>query len=180
MSKSAIATAVNSQLGFYSSPLVDPKTPKILPLISQLIKIENIDTIGSGNTPRLVYITSTGRWSRMISKAEFAKVWCCFLEIRGIKNHQILAVDITNVGLNIKTNKATVFVDKNQAMLFLSRYNRVALEPLQVRLIPQGAVVWNPEHHTLSLVKQGECSCEDWRYRHTICKHQIAAQLCQR
>ncbi|ULB45135.1 hypothetical protein H4N54_22435 [Limnospira fusiformis KN01] len=179
MSKSAIATAANSGLGFYSSPLVEPETPKISPLISQSIKLENIDTIGSGNTPRLVYQTSAGRCSRLVSKADFARIWSCFLSIRGVKHSRILEINITDHSLIIQTNQGTVAVDKNQAKMFLSRYNRVALEPLQVRLIPQGAVVWNPDHHTLSLVKSGGCTCEDWRYRQTICKHKIAAQLCQ-
>lgn len=127
MSKSAIATAANSQLGFYSSPLVEPKTPKISPLISQSIQIENIDTIGHGNTPRLVYKTSAGRCSRLVSKADLARVLSSFLAIRGLKNPRILEINITDHSLTIQTNQGTVSIDKNQAKMFLSRYNRVAL-----------------------------------------------------
>ncbi|MGC9527988.1 MAG: SWIM zinc finger family protein [Limnospira sp.] len=174
-----IAPAAKMQFGVSPSPLAEPQFPQITPLVSRPIKIETIDSIGIGETPRLVYSTPEGRWSRLISKAEFNKIWSLYLKLKGLKDTLILKSKINKSGVHLQTQRVTICIAQAEAKSFLSRYNRVAIAPLQVRLIPQGAVVWNENRSTLSLVKDGECTCEDWRYRQTICKHQIAAELCR-
>jgi hypothetical protein len=174
-----IAPAAKMQFGVSPSPLAEPQFPQITPLVSQAIQIEKIDSIGKSQTPRLVYVTAEGPWSRLISKAEFNKIWSLYLKLKGLKNTRILESKACDSGVYLKTQRVTISIAQAEAKSFLSRYNRVAIAPLQVRLIPQGAVVWNENRSTLSLVKDGECTCEDWRYRQTICKHQIAAELCR-
>jgi hypothetical protein len=155
------------------------QTPEIQALVPTNIQVERIQTVGVGKIPQIIYKTPKGRCSTLLSKQQFLTIWQCWLDIRLLKSGKIKAWEILPTGLKLNTNQGKFWLSFPEATAFLSRYNRVAIEPLSVKFNHQGAVVWNPIHQTLSQVKETGCSCADSRYRHTICKHQIAVQVCR-
>jgi hypothetical protein len=179
MSQSAIALDKQQHSGQAVVPSSKIYTPEIAPLVPCNIRVERITTVGRNHTPQLIYTTRKGRCSTLISKAQLIQCCCCFLALHGINFDAVASISINQTGIKLKTNRGQFSIAAFEAQQFLSRYNRVALEPLAVKLTATGAMVWNPQRHSVSLVEQGGCSCPDWQYRQTLCKHQIAMQLCQ-
>lgn len=155
------------------------QTPQIPALVPANIQVEHIQTVGVGKIPQIIYKTPKGRCSTLLSKTQFTNIWECWLQIRNPKMTQLLAWEIKASGLQLNTNQGKVWVSFSEAKAFLSRYNRVASEPLSVKINGSDAVVWNPVHQSLSQVNESGCSCADSLYRQTICKHQIAVNLCR-
>ncbi len=178
MSVFAIAAQKQQYSGEAVVEVTDTQTPVIQPLVPCEIRVERITTVGTGKTPQLIYSTSKGRCSTLISKAQLINCCRCFLELQGIDFETVEQLEINPTGLILNTDKGQFKIAVSQTQQFLSRYNRVALEPLHVQLTTTQARVWNPQHQTVSVVNSGECTCLDWHYRQTFCKHQIAVQLC--
>ncbi len=155
------------------------QTPQIPALVSANIQVERIQTVGVGKIPQIIYKTPKGRCSTLLSKTQFTKIWQCWLQIRSSNITQLQAWEIKASGLQFKTNQGQFWLNISEAKAFLSRYNRVAIEPLSVKFTEHDIVVWNPIHQTISQVNKTGCSCADSQYRHTTCKHQIAVQLCR-
>ena len=159
------------------------ETPTLTPLIPALvaanIQVERIQTVGAGKIPQIIYKTAKGRCSTLLSKQQFMKIWQCWLQIRHPKIEKIESWEIKASGLQFSTNQGKFWLSFSEAKAFLSRYNRVAMEPLSVKINGSDAVVWNSVHQSLSQVNESGCSCADSLYRNTICKHLIAVQLCR-
>ncbi len=155
------------------------RTPKIKPLVPCNIRVEEIKTVGLGHTPLIIYQTSQGRCATLLSQAQFFQCWRCLFGILHINIGTIQAWNVDQSGIKLQTNCGHFKITLPEAKAFLARYNRVALEPLSVKFSSTGAIVWNPIHQTVSQIDHTGCSCPDSIYRKTICKHQIAAQLCQ-
>lgn len=180
MTSPLIAPAVQKSSGAsVNHSLETALTAEIQALVPTHIRVERIQTVGVGQIPQIIYKTPKGRCSTLLSKAHFSKIWQCWLDIRLLKSGKIKAWEILATGLKLHTNQGKFFLPFPEVTAFLSRYNRVAIEPLSVKFNDQGAVVWNPIHQTLSQVNETGCSCADSRYRQTICKHQIAVQVCR-
>ncbi len=155
------------------------QTPQISALVPTHIQVERIQTLGTAKIPQIIYATAKGRCSTLLSKVQFTQILQCWLDLRVVKSAKIQAWEIQPSGIKLNTNSGQFSLTFPEAKAFLSRYNRVGLEPLSVKLNAEGAIVWNPVHQTLSQVSQGGCSCADSQYRHTLCKHQIAVKICQ-
>ena len=179
MTVPAIASEMQQHSGQAVVHPPQTQTPEIPPLVPCDIRVERITTLGGGNTPQLIYTTRKGRCSTLISKAQFINCFRCFLALHGIHFDAVEQMRIDQMGIILNTNNGQFWIAAPEAQRFLSRYNRVALEPLAVKFTATGALVWNPQHHTVSGVDHGGCTCPDWQYRHTLCKHQIAVQLCK-
>ena len=168
-------------MGSYPKVFSDPqtRTPKVKPLVPCNIRVEEIKTVGLGHTPQIIYQTAQGRCATLLSQAQFLQCWRCFFGIQQINISKIKAWNVDQSGIKLQTSSGNFTIAAPIAHAFLERYNRVALEPLSVKFSSTGAIVWNPIHQTISQIDYTGCSCPDSIYRKTICKHQIAAQLCQ-
>ncbi|MDY7023863.1 MAG: SWIM zinc finger family protein [Cyanobacteria bacterium J06592_8] len=155
------------------------QTPTISALVPADIRVERIQTVSKANIPQIIYRTTNGRCSTLISKDKFRKIWQCWLYIQSRQSSPIHQYKIKPSGIHLQTEMGHYWISSSEAKSFLSRYNRVAIEPLFVKFNDSDAVVWNSINQTISLVRETGCSCPDSQYRHTICKHQIAVQLCQ-
>ncbi|MGB3536308.1 MAG: SWIM zinc finger family protein [Microcoleaceae cyanobacterium] len=180
MSQSAIALEMPQYCGIGVVLASKIQTPEISPLVPCEIRVEQITIVGISHTPQLIYTTKKGRCSTLISKAQL--IQCCrdLLALQGMYFDTVEQMKIDAMGITFNTNRGQFSITANVAQQFLSRYNRVALEPLAVKLTATEALVWNPQHHSISVVDEEGCSCPDWQYRSTLCKHQIAVQLCRR
>ncbi|MFZ1029445.1 MAG: SWIM zinc finger family protein [Limnoraphis robusta] len=180
MTSPLIAPAVQKSSGAsVNHSLETALTAEIQALVPTHIQVERIQTVGVGQIPQIIYKTAKGRCSTLLSKQQFLTIWQCWLQIRHPKIEKIESLEIKASGLQFTTNQGKFWLSFPEATAFLSRYNRVAIEPLSVKINGSDAVVWNPIHQTLSQVNETGCSCADSRYRHTICKHQIAVQVCR-
>ncbi len=97
-----------------------------------------------------------------------------------IKQHhfsKIISYNFHTSGINIDGENGKYLIIYSEIQAFLERYNRVALEKLEVELTAVSSVVRNPIKGTVAEVNNIGCSCADMVYRHTICKHQIATHL---
>jgi hypothetical protein len=155
------------------------QTPQIPALVPANIQVEHIQAVGVGKIPQIVYKTPKGRCSTLLPKTQFTQIWQCWLQIRHPNRTQLQGWEIKASGLQFNTNQGKLWLSLSEVKAFLSRYNRVAIEPLSVKFTDHDIVVWNPIHQTISQVNESGCSCADSQYRNTICKHQIAVQLCR-
>ncbi len=174
-------SAAQKFMGSYPKVFSDSqtRTPKVKPLVRCNIRVEAIKTVGLGHTPQIIYQTSQGRCATLLSQAQFLQCWRCFFGTQQINLGKIKAWSVDKSGIKLQTNCGHFKIALPEAQAFLARYNRVALEALSVKFNSTGAIVWNPIHQTVSQIDHTGCSCPDSIYRKTICKHQIAAQLCQ-
>ena len=164
-------------VGIESSHFSDQIISKFQPLVPLEIKIESVKAVGVSQTPQIVYSTSKGRCSTFLSKVQFLNCLRCFLQIKQQNISKIQSYNFQHSGININTKNGKYFIVYPEIKAFLERYNRAALEKLEVELTSIGVVVRNPVKGTLAEVNNIGCNCADMIYRHTICKHQIATQL---
>ncbi len=150
---------------------------EIQPLVPLEIKIESIKPVGIAQTPQIVYRTSKGRCSTFLSKANFLNCLLCFLQIKQRHFSKIKSYNFQISGINIDAENGKYFIIYSEIHALLERYNRAALEKLEVELTAVSSVVRNPIKGTVAEVNNIGCSCADMVYRHTICKHQIATHL---
>ncbi len=97
-----------------------------------------------------------------------------------IKQHhfrQIISYNFPASGINIDAENGKYFIIYSEIHALLERYNRAALEKLEVELTAVSSVVINPIKGTVNEVNNIGCSCADMVYRHRICQHQIATHL---
>ncbi|NEP04657.1 MAG: hypothetical protein F6K25_31905 [Okeania sp. SIO2G4] len=134
-------------------------------------------TVGVSNTPQIIYSTSKGRCSTFLSKSQFLNCLLCFLQIKQRNIGKIKSYNFQNSGININTENGKYLIVYTEIKAFLERYNRAALEKLEVELTAISAAVRNSVKGTVAEVNNVGCSCADMIYRRTICKHQIATQL---
>ncbi|MDY6802880.1 MAG: hypothetical protein SXA11_03605 [Cyanobacteriota bacterium] len=151
--------------------------PQIKAIVPKEIKIEKLEAIGAGKIPLLVYATPKGRCSTFLSKAQFLTCLESFLAIKQQKFCQVTGYEIRDLGVAMETETGKYFVVYSEIKAFLERYNRVALDGLEVELTGISAVVRNGIKGTVTEVNKFGCNCADAIYRRTICKHQIAAEL---
>lgn len=166
-----------SYVGIQSNHFPNEIISEIPPLVPLEIKIESLKTVGVSNTPQIIYRTSKGRCSTFLSKAQFLNCLLCFLEIKQQKIGKIKNYNFQPSGININTENGNYLIVYTEINAFLERYNRAALEKLEVELTAISAVVRNSTKGTVAEVNNSGCSCADMIYRRTICKHQIATQL---
>ncbi|NER07660.1 MAG: hypothetical protein F6K17_36405 [Okeania sp. SIO3C4] len=166
-----------SYVGIQSTHFPNEIISEIQPLVPLEIKIESVKTVGVSNTPQIIYSTSKGRCSTFLSKVQFLNCLLCFLQIKQRNIGKIKSYNFQGSGININTENGKYLIVYTELQAFLERYNRAALEKLEVELTAISAVVRNPMKGTVAEVNNIGCTCADMIYRRTICKHQIAAQL---
>ncbi|NEP43318.1 MAG: hypothetical protein F6K35_30485 [Okeania sp. SIO2H7] len=151
--------------------------PKIKAIVPKDIKIEKLEAMGSGKIPLLIYTTSKGRCSTLLSKAQFLACLECFLAIKQQKSCSAISYEIRETGVAVETETGKYFIAASEIKAFLERYNRASLDKLEVELTAISAVVRNGIKGTVNEVNKLGCNCPDTIYRHTICKHQIAVHV---
>ncbi|NES69593.1 MAG: hypothetical protein F6K24_32420 [Okeania sp. SIO2D1] len=166
-----------SYVGIQSTHFSNEIISEIQPLVPLEIKIERVKTVGVSNTPQIIYSTSKGRCSTFLSKAKFLNCLLCFLQIKQRNIGKIKSYNFQDSGININTENGKYLIVYTEIQAFLERYNRAALEKLEVELTCISAVVRNSIKGTVAEVNNSGCTCADMIYRRTICKHQIATQL---
>ncbi|NEQ40876.1 MAG: hypothetical protein F6K40_33530 [Okeania sp. SIO3I5] len=164
-------------IGIKSTHFSEKLNSEIQPLVPLEIKIESIKLVGIAQIPQIVYITSKGRCSTFLSKAKFLNCLLCFLQIKQRHFSKIISYNFQTYGININAENSKYFIVYSEIHAFLERYNRAALEKLEVELTAVSSVVRNPIKGTVAEVNNLGCSCPDMVYRHNVCKHQIATHL---
>lgn len=140
--------------------------------------IERIGVSKRGSTPYLVYRTKFGKCCTFLSKAGFLQALSTLLGIKEQQPVVAIAYQLGDFGgVKVTSNSGDRYITRAELFSFLIRLNRVGLDGLQVRLQFDGAIVQNPQKGTTYRISVSGCGCNDILYRHSSCKHQIAAYI---
>ncbi|WP_254568852.1 hypothetical protein [Oscillatoria sp. HE19RPO] len=146
-------------------------------IVSCPIEIERLGVVKRTNTPYIVYRTPYGRGCTFIARKYLIQSLLSLLGIRDRPGEPITQIGISEYRLTVQQGETLYTLPDREVFDYLERQNQGAIEELQVKLLPQQILVWNPLNGHINPVNPDGCSCNDILYRQSFCKHRIAAHL---
>jgi hypothetical protein len=146
-------------------------------IVSCPIEIERLGVVKRTNTPYIVYRTPYGRGCTFIARKYLIQSLLSLLGIRDRPGEPITGISISDYRLTVQQGDTLYTLADREVFDYLERQNQAALEELQVKLLPQQILVWNPLNGHINQVNPDGCSCNDTLYRQSFCQHRIAAHL---
>lgn len=141
------------------------------------IQIERLGIVKRTNTPYIVYRTPYGRGCTFIARKYLIQSLLSLLGIGDRPEEPITQISIRDYRLSVEQGETFYTLPDAEVFAYLERQNQAAIEALQVKLLPEQILVWNPLNGNIHQVKLEGCSCNDTLYRQSFCKHRVAAHL---
>ncbi|MCT7996366.1 hypothetical protein [Laspinema olomoucense] len=146
-------------------------------IVSCPIEIERLGIVKRTNTPYIVYRTPYGRGCTFIARKYLIQSLLSLLGICDRPGEPITGVSISEYRLTVQQGENLYTLPDREVFDYLERQNQAAIEELQVKLLPQQILVWNPLNGNINEVKSDGCSCYETAAPRSVCKHQVAAHL---
>ncbi len=146
-------------------------------IVSCPIEIERLGIVKRTNTPYIVYRTPYGRGCTFIARKYLIQSLLSLLGIRDRPGESITGISIRDYRLSVQQGETLYTLGDRQVFDYLERQNQAAIEMLQVKLLGQQILVWNPLNGHINELKPDGCSCYKNSDAQFFCKHQVAAHL---
>ncbi len=146
-------------------------------IVSCPIEIERLGVVKRTNTPYIVYRTPYGRGCTFIARKYLIQSLLSLLGIRDRPREPITGISISDYCLTVQQGENLYTLPDREVFDYLERQNQAAIEALQVKLLPQQILVWNPLNGHINEIKPDGCSCSETSDPQSFCKHQVAAHL---
>lgn len=146
-------------------------------IVSCPIQIERLGVVKRTNTPYIVYRTPYGRGCTFIARKYLIQSLLSLLGIRDRPGEPITGISISDYRLRVQQGETHYTLPDREVFDYLERQNQAAIEELQVKLLPEQILVWNPLNGHINEIKPDGCSCDESSDPQSFCKHQVAAHL---
>ncbi len=141
------------------------------------IAIERLGIVKRTNTPYIVYRTPYGRGCTFISRKYLIQSLLSLLGMNDRQGEKITSIGISQYRLTVQEGETAYSIPDSELFDYLERQNQAAIEDLQVKLLGDQILIWNPHNGQISPVNRDGCSCRNPDDHSSFCKHQIAAHL---
>lgn len=141
------------------------------------IQIERLGIVKRTNTPYIVYRTPYGRGCTFIARKYLIQSLLSLLGIRDRPGEPITGISISEYRLTVEQGETLYTLPDREVFDYLERQNQAAIEELQVKLLPEQILVWNPLNGHINELQPDGCSCDETSDPQSFCKHQVAAHL---
>ncbi|MCT7985593.1 hypothetical protein NG796_20175 [Laspinema sp. A4] len=146
-------------------------------IVSCPIQIERLGIVKRTNTPYIVYRTPYGRGCTFIARKYLIQSLLSLLGIRDRLGESITGISISEYRLTVQQGETLYTLPDREVFDYLERQNQAAIEELQVKLLGNQILVWNPLNGNINEIKPDGCSCYQTSDPQSFCKHQVAAHL---